>query len=168
MSGILADRGEKVAVVMAGSGVEVTYSELDARSLQLARLLREKGLQPGDRVAVLLENHPRYFEVYWAAQRTGLYTVPINWHLTSGEAGYIVEDSDASALVTSAALAKVAGDLDPFMNGVKTRLIMDGDHAGFDRYEDAIAGYGTDPLDDQREGAINVRPRRAPPGDPRA
>ena len=51
----------------------------------------------------MLENHPRYFEVFWGAQRAGLYTTPINWHLKAEEAGYIVEDCGATAIFTSAA-----------------------------------------------------------------
>src|SRR5439155_1124230 len=80
------------ALTMADSGITVTYRELDERSQRLAQLLRAGGLQPGDHIAVLLENHPRYFEVFWGAQRAGLYTTPINWHLKPEEAGYIVED----------------------------------------------------------------------------
>ena len=101
-------KGDTPAVVMTGSGITVTYAELDARSKRLAQLFRAAGLQPGDHMAVLLENHPRYFEVYWAAQRAGLYCTPINWHLTADEAGYIVEDCGARAVITSAAVADVA------------------------------------------------------------
>lgn len=40
--------------------------------------------------------------------RAGLYFTPINWHLTEAEAGYIVEDCGAQAVVTSVAVAEVA------------------------------------------------------------
>src|SRR5437762_4912172 len=48
---------DKPAIIMAG-GTVITYRELDERSNQVARLFRDHGLQPGDRVAFLLENHP--------------------------------------------------------------------------------------------------------------
>src|SRR5687767_6581000 len=101
------------AVVMAGSGEIVTYGELAERPMRLAQLQRADGLQPGDHLAILLENHPRYFEVFWAAMRAGLYCTPINWHLKAEEAGYIVADCGAKAVVTSTALSDVATGLEP-------------------------------------------------------
>ena len=95
----VATRGDAPAVIMATSGEVVTYRELDDRSKQVAQLLRAAGLRPGDHVAIMLENHPRYFEIFWGAQRAGLYTTPINWHLTAEEAGYIVEDCGADGAV---------------------------------------------------------------------
>ena len=141
------------AVIMGGSGAVVTHGELEDRSRRLAQLLFARGLRPGDHLAVLLENHPRYFEVYWAAQRSGLHLTPINWHLTAGEAGYIVEDCGASALVTSAALGSLAEQLCPHLGAVSTRLIVDGELDGFERYEDAVAAHPATPLEDEVEGA---------------
>jgi acyl-CoA synthetase (AMP-forming)/AMP-acid ligase II len=139
---------------MAGSGEVVTYAEMDARSKQLAQLLCASGLRPGDHVAILLENHPRYFEVFWAAMRAGLYCTPINWHLKAEEAGYIVEDCGAAAVVTSVALRDVVAGLEPHLTAVKTRLVIDGDLPGWDRYEDAIAAYPAEPLADEVEGTF--------------
>ena len=57
---------------MAGSGALVTYAELEDRSVRLARIWAEAGLGFGDHVALLVENQARFFEVWWAAQRSGL------------------------------------------------------------------------------------------------
>ena len=59
---------DKPAIVMAGSGEIITYRELEDRSNQGAQLFRSLGLQRGDSIALYLENHPRYFEICWAAQ----------------------------------------------------------------------------------------------------
>ena len=147
-------RGDQPAVIMGESGAVITYRELDRRSKQVARVLREAGLRPGDHVAVLLENHPRYFEVVWGAQRAGLYTTPINWHLKPEEVGYIVEDCEATALVTSKALSDIAGGLANHLGRVKLRLMIDGTAPGFERYEDAIARHAPESLADETEGAI--------------
>ena len=48
------------------------------------------------------------FPVYWAAQRTGLYYTPVNWHLTPDEAAYIVDNCEAKVLVSSADLEDIA------------------------------------------------------------
>src|SRR5215211_5729447 len=105
------NRPDAPAVVMADGGTTVTYGELEAASNRLAHLLRERGLGPGSHLAVLLDNNPRYFEVVWAGLRAGLYVTPINWHLGPEEAGYIVEDCGASALVTTSRFAELVGKL---------------------------------------------------------
>ena len=125
-------RGDQPAVIMGESGEVIRYRELDRRSKQVARVLREAGLRPGDHIAVLLENHPRYFEVVWGAQRAGLYTTPINWHLKPEEVGYIVEDCEATALVTSKALGEIASGLASQLGRVKLRLMIDGTAPGFE------------------------------------
>src|SRR5215218_2628600 len=106
-----AKRGDHPAVVMAGSGEVVTYAELEERSRRLARVWEDAGLGFGDHVALLVENQPRFFEVCWAAQRSGLYYTAINTHLTAEEVAYIVGDCDAKAFVTSVGMGEVAAEL---------------------------------------------------------
>jgi len=77
---------------MGDSGRRITYKELDERSIRFARVLHDLGLRRGDHYAVLLENHPAYFEIVWAGMRSGLYITAVNSHLTAAEAGYIVAD----------------------------------------------------------------------------
>jgi long-chain acyl-CoA synthetase len=146
-------RGDAPAVTMADSGAVVTYRQLDERSKRFAQLLRAGALKQGDHIGILLENHPRYFEAYWGAQRAGLYTTPINWHLKAEEAGYIVEDSEATALVTSTALAHIAKELEPHLGAVSIRLMMDGTIDGYESYEETLAGYPAEPVADEVEGA---------------
>ena len=77
---------DKVAVVMGRSGERITYRQLNDRSMQLAQLLYDKGLRAGDDIALFAENHARYFEVYWAALRSGLYLTAVN-RLPGGRGG---------------------------------------------------------------------------------
>jgi long-chain acyl-CoA synthetase len=67
---------DKPALVLPAHDTVVTYGQLDAGSTRAARLFRSLGLQPGDGIAMLLENHPRFYEVAWGAQRSGLYYTP--------------------------------------------------------------------------------------------
>lgn len=85
-----ATRPDHPAVIMGRSGEVVTYRQLDERSNQLARLWRERGLVTGDHVAIFSENQPRFFEVMWAALRSGLYVTTINSCLSAEEVGYIL------------------------------------------------------------------------------
>ena len=68
-----ANMPDKPAFIMASTGQTVTYQDLEDRSNQGAQLFRSKGLKKGDAIAIFMENNDRYFEVCWAAQRSGLY-----------------------------------------------------------------------------------------------
>ena len=102
-----AKNPDKPALVMAGSGRTLTYGQLDERSIRLARHLHDAGLRRGDVVALLSDNTPETYEVYWAALRSGLYITAVNHNLSADEASYIVRDCGARALVVSAAKAEV-------------------------------------------------------------
>ena len=72
---------DKPALRMAGSGLTVTFGELEERSNRVAQMLRALGLRTGDHIAILMENHPRFFEVCWGAQRSGIFYTAISTHL---------------------------------------------------------------------------------------
>lgn len=146
---------DRPAVIMGHSSERLSYGQLDERSRRLARLLVSAGLTRGDHVAVLLENHPRYFEVVWAALRSGLYLTPVNRHLTAGEVQYILGDSEAKALVTSSALIEVVSRLDwAALPMVEIRLMVDGNEAGFADYELALTEHTPDTLEHETSGAM--------------
>ncbi|EFQ84834.1 AMP-binding enzyme [Aeromicrobium marinum DSM 15272] len=142
---------DKPAVVVAESGETLTYRELDDGSMRLAQLLHAAGLRPGDHLAVLVGNHLRFLEVYWAAMRSGLYFTPVNTYLTGSEARYVVENCQASALVVESRLDDVAAELADLPLSV--RLSLDGAIPGFDDYTTAVAGYPAEPLADEPLGA---------------
>jgi acyl-coenzyme A synthetase/AMP-(fatty) acid ligase len=150
----VATQPDKAAVIMGETGEAITYRELDERSAQLAQLLFARGLRPGDKIALLAENHPRYFEVYWAALRSGLYLTAVNRHLGVDEAAYIVNDSGATVLIATAGLATTAVAMQDLVPGVSMRLMIDGVRDGFESYEAAIAGQPALPLEDQPRGNV--------------
>jgi long-chain acyl-CoA synthetase len=143
---------DRPAVIMGASGEVVTYRELDDRSNQLAQLMWAAGLRPGDHVAVLLENHPRYPEVVWAAYRSGLYLTTVNRYLVPEEAAYIVDDCGARVLVTSSALRDTATAIVDATPAVEVRLMVDGEAPGHEGYEDALAAQPAEPLAEQPLG----------------
>lgn len=140
---------DKPAVIMAETGETLSYAELDARSNRVAQLFRARGLKRGDTVAFFLENHLRYLELAWGAQRSGLYYVCISCKLTAPEVDYILADSAARLLVTQAALARVAGALET--PGV-ARLMLDGAAPGFEDAEAALALMPPEPIEDESAG----------------
>ena len=145
---------DKPAVVNAATGSTVTYRELDQRSNRLAQLLWAKGLRPGDHVALFMENHLAFFEVTWAALRSGLYLTAINRYLTADEAGYILENCEAQALIASAHLQDIAAALPAQAPRCATCLMVDGSTGGFEPYEAALAEYPATPLADEPAGGL--------------
>ena len=143
---------DRVALVMHPSGATSTYGDIDERSTSLAHALRERGLEVGDHLALLLQNQEEFFTVVWAALRMGVYITPINWHLTANEAGYIVSNCGAKALVASAHLSQVVAAMDADLDGVPIRISVDGELPTFERYDEVLATSTSGPLAEQREG----------------
>jgi long-chain acyl-CoA synthetase len=143
---------DKPAWRMAGSGQTVTYRQLDEASNRLAHFFRSVGVGIGDRIALMLENHPRYFEICWAAQRAGIVYTAISSRLTAGEAAYIVNDCGAKVFISSMALAGQAAELLGQTPKLQTRLMLDGTIDGYEAYEAAVAGRPATPVPDQSAG----------------
>jgi long-chain acyl-CoA synthetase len=144
---------DKPAYVMAGSGEIVTYRELDDGSNRLAQLFAAAGLEFGDHIAICMENNTRYLQVAWAAQRSGLYFTPINYHFNADEIAYILDDCDARALVTSTFLGDRLAELTTKMPAaVETRLVVGGAVDGYESYEEAVARFPAEPIAEQLEG----------------
>ena len=108
---------ERPAVWLGGQPL-LDYRALADRAARLAGHLRGGlGLQPGDRVALVMSNHVAYLELLQAAWWAGLAVVPVNAKLHPGEVEFILRDAGAAALFTTADLA--AG-LRPMAAGVPT------------------------------------------------
>ena len=144
---------DRVALIMAGSGEQLTYGELDERSNRLAQLFASAGLGFGDHVAFFLENHVRYLELLWAAHRSGLRYTAISSQLTADEVAYLVDDCGATAFITSQQMAPVAAALVDRIPNVITRLMIDGTIDGYESYEDSVAAFPPTPIAEELEGA---------------
>ncbi len=142
---------DRNAIVM-GSGLAVTYAELETGSVRFARVLHERGLRRGDHVALYAENHIRFFEVFWALMRSGLYLTPINWHLGPEEAGYIVDDCEAKCLVTTKARAADAASIRALAPNCGLEFMIDGVEPGFESYEDAVARQPAERMGEEPRG----------------
>jgi long-chain acyl-CoA synthetase len=142
---------DKPAYIMASTGETVTYGELDARSNQGAHLFRSLGIGKGDSIALFMDNTPRYYEVLWAAQRSGLRFTAVSSKLTAGEVEYIVKDCEAKALVCSEGVADAALQVASLIDGVKL-FMTDGAAQPYESFEDARATFPTTPIADEGQG----------------
>jgi len=142
---------DRAAYVMAGSGETITYRQLDEASNRGAHLFRSLGLEAGDPIAIFMENHPRFLEICWAAQRSGLVYTPISSRLTAPEVEYIVGDCGAKAFVTSVAKRDVAGELVPKLANV-SHFSVGGALPDYRDWEAEIASQPATPIDNELEG----------------
>ncbi|MEU6185829.1 acyl-CoA synthetase [Nocardia sp. NPDC047038] len=145
------DWADRDALIIEPSGVRVTFGELESRSNAIAHLFRARGLMSGSTIALVMENRAEFLVISWAAQRAGLYYVGVNSHLTAPETEYILRDSGASALFTSAALLDIADAAAP---EVPHRFVVDafGERSGWEELDAVLGEFPTNPIPDQREG----------------
>ncbi|MEQ9518611.1 MAG: AMP-binding protein [Parvibaculum sp.] len=118
---------------------KLTYGDLNSRANQLVRALRARGLKEGDGVALLCSNRAEFVEVCAATARAGFRLTPINWHLSSTEIGYIVDNSEAKAFIADARFASNAIEACRMAPGLGAKLAVGGQVEGFENYDDALA-----------------------------
>ena len=128
----------KAACHFPDAGATLTYGALDERATRAAHWLIGLGLQAGDCFAMLLDNCAAVFELAIAAERAGLYYVPVSAALRPAEAAYILRDCGAKLVVTTA--ARLGG-----LPGMPVATV-DGAPPGAIGYEAALAAQPTGPL----------------------
>src|SRR5215208_1267177 len=100
LAGILtetaAEHGDRPALKL--DDAVVTYAQLDDGSARVAAMLREKGIEPGDRVGIMLPNVPYFAVVYYAVLRAGGVVVPMNPLLKGREVKFYLEDPGAKLM----------------------------------------------------------------------
>jgi acyl-CoA synthetase (AMP-forming)/AMP-acid ligase II len=143
---------DKPAVVMAESGESISYAQLDDVANRLSRLFYEAGLRPGDHVAFCMENRVEYLAVLWGAHYAGLYYTAVSSRLTTEELGYIIQDSNSRAFITSPYMAESVAGLADVLAGLEIKLSVGGELPGFDSFEEALATQSPEPLADRVEG----------------
>jgi len=84
---------DRVAVRLGDA--TTTFRELDQASARIAGLLQDRGLEPGDRVAIMLPNLPAFADIYYGVLRAGAVAVPMNPLLKAREVAYYLEGSGA-------------------------------------------------------------------------
>ena len=143
---------DRAAIIMGGSGEQISFSEFEEISNQVAHMMRQHGLKIGDRVAVLLENHLLYMPIVWGVFRAGLRFVAVATHLTPSEIDYILDDSGATLFITSKGMESNVSALMMANVPVKNRLVIDGVIEGFCDFQANLSKQERIPLTDQVEG----------------
>jgi fatty-acyl-CoA synthase len=111
------------------------------RSNNLARALISRGAKPGDKVAFYMHNRPEYCEALAACFKARLTHVNVNYRYTADEVLYILDNSDAQAMIFGAEFADVVAQIRPRLSKVRTYVAAGGDLPGADSF-DALCDEG--------------------------
>ncbi|WP_169543537.1 AMP-binding protein [Sneathiella aquimaris] len=115
------------AALAHGKEIVATYRQFADQVAALAYGLRHsKGLQKGDRVALIMKNHPQYWVSVFAVWHAGLVAVPVNAKLHISEFAYILENSEARLCI---ATPELASTLAPLGSDTPVLDITDPDYA---------------------------------------
>ena len=140
---------------------ELTYSDVQARSRQLASGLIAAGLAPGEHVALIMANYPEYAVAKLAIARAGAVCIPVNFLLRGRELAYVLGQSEAAMLITMdsfrghdylADLAAMASDLPRLRETFAFETGAAGDAEGLEQLA-ARATTGSDAERARREAA---------------
>ncbi len=106
--------------------IELSYAALDGASAHMAGLLKAKGIEPGDRVGVMLPNVPYFPVAYYGVLRAGGVVVPMNVLLKEREVRFYLEDPGAKLLVAWHGFADAA-EAGAKEAGVECQLVTPGE-----------------------------------------
>src|SRR5689334_25100258 len=100
LASVLTDSAQRDPdhVALRLDDMEVSYALLDEGSARLAAVLADRGLEPGDRVGIMLPNVPYFAVCYYGVLRAGGVVVPMNVLLKRREVAFYLSDSGAKLM----------------------------------------------------------------------
>ncbi len=141
------------ALAIVDDDVRLTYADWYRRISAVADALVALGLGSGDHLLTVLPNRWQAATIHWACQFIGVILTPVNWRVTAAELDFLVENSDAKAIVYDAIAATNGTGCSTACNG---RCLVH--HALHVRHHRAAEGRAAPP---QRRTRGCARPRRA-------
>lgn len=142
-------RGDKIALVQGAD--RLTFGAVDRLANQLARALSRRGVRRGDRVAVLGEQRIEAVIAVWAALKIGAASLVVSREVKEDKLAYILRDSGARALITSARLAPLVAAAAVGASDLAAVIAFGGapphlPWGGSDRWAEAVAAEDDAPV----------------------
>lgn len=136
---------DPAACAMIFDGTRISYGAMNEQVNRFAHwLIDEAGVRPGDRVAYLLPNCPVLMEVYYAVQKIGAVTVPLNFKLIGREIGYLVNASGARVLVAAEQFAPLVKEAEGEFDHEVRLFFTDGKGSAAEQTASALARCSTE------------------------
>jgi fatty-acyl-CoA synthase len=132
--------GDRTAVVDERG--DLTYEQLDERSSALSNAWRERGLQPGEGVAILVRNHRGFLEAVFAAAKCGARIILLNTSFAGPQIREVAGREETDLFVYDEEYAELLGDIEP-TRGRYLAWTDDADAADEDTIDALIRGADT-------------------------
>jgi acyl-CoA synthetase (AMP-forming)/AMP-acid ligase II len=121
---------------------ELTWREFETRANQFARLLADKGIQRGDKVAILLMNCIDWLPIYFGILKSGAVAVPLNFRYTSEEIAYCLDLADATTLIFGPEFLERVGSVKHELTRIGEYIFVGMDIPDYaDSFEGLIGSY---------------------------
>jgi carnitine-CoA ligase len=137
-----AENPNKVGLIFDNGGAyaddRLTYAMLDANSKRMAYALKNEGFERGDKIGMIMRNHPEFVYALSACTMLGLVLVPIDPRARGEKLSYMLGDSDAKAVITTADLLPQVEEAAAQAGGLKKiylSLKPDADEALASKYQ---------------------------------
>ncbi len=164
--------GERLALIDERG--ELSYGELDRRSNALANAWRERGLEAGEGVAILVRNHRGFLEAVFAAAKSGARIILLNTSFAGPQIREVAGREGTDLLVFDDEYSEILGDIEPPRG--RCRAWTDDDASGEDTLEGLIEGADDDgPPKPETSARITIltsgttgTPKGAPRGQPKS
>jgi len=121
----VSSRSDKTFLFSEADGRQFTYAEFDASVNRAANLLAAKGVKKGNAVSLLLPNSPEYIIAYFACWKLGAVAGPVNGLLKGQELSYILQNSEAQALLFHSDFAAAIAGIKAELPGLRSSIIFD-------------------------------------------
>jgi len=118
-------------------GQSYTFEQVKQRVNSLANALTTLGIRKGDRVGILANNCPQYFEVFGLA-KAGMVCVPLNYRSVARELAYLIENSGITALILESEFASLVDSVRHELEAVRSLICLDAEVEGMLNYEELI------------------------------
>jgi len=128
---------------LIANGVTLTWRDINARVNALSHGLRRRGLDKGDRIAILSTARAEIVDVYFAAAKLGLIIVPIHTGLVEREVEFMLRDVGARAVIIEEPFCGTFSAAVRAVSSIELAIAI-GQHAGFDDYDTIARGDAID------------------------
>ena len=128
-----------------------SWSQLYQRVEALAGAMSYRGIEKGDKVALLLDNSDYFIEIHFAVARLGAIGVPLNYRLAGDELAYILNNSDSKMLFYGSTFEKAVEDIRTRIPKIESSIQVGNEGALYDqmlaegRISPPVLVEGTDP-----------------------
>jgi len=132
--------------------VRLTFEDFSRRVNSAANALIALGIQPGNRVGIILGNCHQYVELYFAVAKAGGVTVPVNTALTAQEMASILNNAEVNMLVFGEEFAPLVNSVLGQLDSAKALVVVGNSIGEMSNYEQLVAKYpSTEPEVEVRE-----------------